>query len=236
MRRILFYLSVALVAFGIGSFVAFNVYWATEEKLISSEEISFPIKIQLLEPTGKGFGTGYNNKNSKAPVYTPKLHRPTCNDKKLLPIWNELRKDKEFKKGEKEFYQTGNCSELIEIDKVDLNDDGQKEFIVWGRYTFSGAAGNCVFWIYEKKNGKFRQLLQSYALKDGDEEWFKVNKIKSNGFRNILLKGHFSGYETTEHYYEFNGKHYTEKKCLFMSYYPDEKNPSILTCREAWKR
>lgn len=237
MRRYVFYLAVALLAFGVGSVVVFKVYWITEEKPDHREEANVTTQIQPEQISGTGFGVGSSERRLNEPVYVPKLHKPTCHDRKIIPIWNELKKDEVFKEREEEFYQTGDCRELIEIDRIDLNNDGQKEFIIWGRYTFSGATGNCVIWIYEKKNGQYKQILQSNAYKNGDEEqWFEVRKTKTNGYRSILLKVHASGYETIEQYYEFDGNQYNEVKCLFLSYFPDENNPSIMTCKEAWEK
>jgi hypothetical protein len=233
MRRYAFYLAIALLAFGIGSFFSIKFYWKAEEKTIYKEETSISTENQPKENFSRGFGTGFGERRLNEPVYVPKLHKATCNNKNLLPLWNELRKDKVFRERENEFYQTGDCLELIEVDRIDLNNNGQKEFIVWGRYTFSGATGNCVIWIYEKRDGKYKQLLQSYAYKNGnEEEWFEVKKIKSKGYNNILLKLHYSGYETVYRFYKFNGKNYAEDKCLYYDYFLNEKKPMIMTCKE----
>lgn len=237
MRRILFDLTIAFLAFGVGSFIAFKFYWKAGEKPLRNEETKITTEIKTEGYTGRGFATVDSTKRSNETDYEPKSRKATCGDKKLLPIWNELKKDKEFKEREKEgFYQAGDCSELIEVERKDLDDDGQKEFIIWGRYDFSGATGNSVIWIYEKRNGQYKQLLQSYIYKNGDEEWFEVKREKTKGYRNLLLKGHSSGYETIERYYEFDGNRYNEIKCLFLTYYPNENDPSVLTCKEAWEK
>lgn len=231
MRRIGFYLAVALLAFGIGSFFAFGFHWRAEEKNIYEEDLNTTKKTQMEEGVERGFGTAFSERRLNEPVYVPKIHKPTCTDKNLLPIWNELRKDREFKESEGEFSQTGDCAELIQIERRDLNDDGQKEFIVWGRYTFCGGTGNCVIWIYEEKNSKYKQLLQSYAYY-GESKWFEVKKSKSNGYHGLLLKTHFTGYETTHSIYKFDGRKYVEAKCWFEIYSMNEDNPSFMTCKE----
>lgn len=231
MRRYIFYLAVALLAFGIGSFVVFKFYWITEVKLVSKEGTNIATETLPEKSFGTGFGTGSSERRLNEPVYVPKLYKATCSDKKILPIWNELRKDKEFKQREKEFYQKADCSDLIEIDKIDLNDDGQKEFVIWGRYNFCGGTGNCALWIYEKKKDKFKQLLQSSAYY-GESRWFEAQKNKTNGYSNLLLKGHFTAAETTYSFYKFNGRKYVENKCLFEVYSMNEEKPSFMTCKE----
>lgn len=237
MRRTLFNLSVALLAFGLGSLVVSSLYRKAEEQTIHSEEGEIAAETKIEEKIGKGSATGYRSKQSNEPVYIPKLHRATCASKNLLPVWNELLKDKEFQEQSKKFYREADCKDMFEIQNIDLNNDGRREFILWGKNgNLCGATGNCEMWIYEKKNGKYKQLLHSNGYSDGEEKWFEVNKVTSNGYRNILLKGHASGYETTEQHYEFDGKKYKETKCLFLSYYPDENNPSVRTCKKVWKQ
>ncbi len=232
MRRYIFYLVVSLSAFAIGSFLAFNFYWKAGEKNIY-EKTNISIESQPKQNFGRGFGTGFGERRLNEPVYVPKLHKPTCNIKGLLPVWNELIKNKEFKEREKEFYQDADCALMFDVKKVDLNNDGQNEIVFWGNNgNLCGATGNCALWVYEKKGNKYKLLLQSIAYRDGAEEWFEVKNVKTNGYRNLLLKGHFSGYETTHSFYRFNGDRYIETKCWFEIYWMNEEKPSIMTCRE----
>ena len=235
MRHCALYFVVALLTFGIGSLAVSGSHWGTGENPIDNEEANITVETQPQKNFGTGFGTGSSERRLNEPVNVPKHYKAICRDAKILPIWNALRKDKEFKEHEKVFYQEADCSNAIEIQKTDLNGDWQKEFIVWGRYNFCGGTGNCVLWIYEEKNGKYKQLLQSYAYY-GEEKWFEVKKSKTKGYRSLLLKGHFTGYETTYHSYEFNGSRYVESKCLFEIHSMDEENPLIMTCKEYSER
>ena len=101
MRRYFLYLAIALLAFGIGLFAVLKFYWITEEKPISKKENIVATETQPEKYVGRGYGEGYGRLNE--PVSEPQQHKATCSDKKLLPIWNELRKDKEFKESDKEF-------------------------------------------------------------------------------------------------------------------------------------
>ncbi len=236
MRRYLIYFAVALLAFGIGSLVVIKIHWTTKEP-ITLKEKTISTETQKEKNVGRGFGSGSAIRKLNEPEYIPKLHKPTCRDKKIIPVWKELKKDKYFQERTENFYMNADCSEMFDIEKVDLNDDGQKEFIFWGNNgNLCGATGNCDVWIYEKKKSVYKKLLQSNAYNDGTNKWFELSKNKKNKYRNFVLKGHASGYETTVRFYEFNGKTYQESKCLFEDYFLNEKVPFVETCEEAWKK
>ncbi len=241
MRRIVFYLLIGLLAFGISSIVAFNFYRKAEGSfnVVKTKEAVNETQTKGNVGYGSASASGnsliYNQPNQVSDVQ--KKPQISCTDKEILPVWNQLKKDKEFRKRSEEFYMDADCSKTLDVQAIDLNDDGQKELILWGKSgNLCGGTGNCDMWIYEKKNGIYKQILQSNAYNDGEDKWFEVNKVKANGYRNILLKGHATASETTEHFYEFNGKRYAEKKCLYVNYFSNEEEPSITTCEEAWKR
>lgn len=240
MRRKAFYLAVALLAFGIG-YVTVPIFYSTLENKFNPTTQSKIIPKKLAEPSENkfesfkpkefGVGDGYGIRSSE-PIETPKLYKPTCKDKNLLPIWNALQKDKVFKESEESTSENADCTNRIEVQKADLNGDGIKEFIVWGRYNFCGGTGNCLIWIYENKKGKFKRLLQYSAYYDGKSKWFEIQKAKTKGFKNLLVKGHYTGYETTHNYFKFNGSRYVESKCLFEVYSMNEEKPTFMTCEE----
>lgn len=252
MKRIIFCLFVALTTFGLSTLIMFRydfefskqVFSADSKKITETNVWKKPVGTgfgrdflteQTNEPTGSGFATATRGKNE--PVYEPKLHKPTCTDKKILPVWKVLKEDDEFKEFSKDFFQKADCSKMFDVQRVDLNGDGKNEYIFWGNNgNLCGATGDCKLWIYERKNGNYRKLLRAYAHNDRVEKWFELSKRKSKGYRNLVLKGSYSGYETTVYFYEFNGKIYKENKCLFEDYSLNEKKPSVQTCEEAWKR
>ena len=237
MHRYLLYLASALLAFGLGVLI-FKFYRAAGEKPAMAEEKQVTAAPRSDKIVGTGFATNFRSGNAQTdvPGYVPKLYKPNCSDKNLLPIWNELRKDKEFRESAKDFYMDANCSKMLEVQKLDLNNDGQKEFVLWGKNSnLCGGTGNCTLWIYERKNGRYKKLLQSVAYND-ETKWFEVKKAESNGYRNLLLKTHYSGYETVYEFYKFNGSKYVENKCLFYEYMVNIKEPFVMTCKENLER
>jgi hypothetical protein len=236
MRRYTFYLSVALLAFGIGSFVVFNFYWITNEKMNLAETKETIAVTQTENNVGRGFASSnsYFSNQTNEINEKPKI---TCGDKSFLPLWKELKKDKSFREYEKDFHLTDDCAEMLVMRKEDLNKDGRNELILQGNDgNLCSPTGACGVWIYQQKDNKFKLILSSSAFRDGEESWIDLEKKKTNDYQDVLLKSHASGYETIAIYYRFNGIEYKEKKCLFINYYPDEKHPSIMTCKEAWKR
>jgi hypothetical protein len=231
MRHYVFYLACGLLTFGFGLFISIGFYSKTVERSNDIKSQS-PAKIadkknDLIEPVF--YQTAVRPADDKREI----KEIPVCRDKKLAPLWNELKKDKEFRERVEGFYKNVDCTDLFDVKKIDLNNDGQKEFVLWGNNdSLCGATGNCAIWIYEKKNSEYKLLLQSYAYRDGENEWFEVKNLKSNGYRNLLLKGHFTRAETIYHFYKFNGAKYVEDNCLMYKYTLDEKKPSIMTCRE----
>ncbi len=239
MRLLAFYFTVAFLAFGIGILIVSKFYQKSENTIINVVETKI---IQDKKNISKDFGTGSatSDRLMNEPVYVPKLHKPTCSDKKLLPIWNELKKDKEFKEREKEFYQKADCSEMLHIQKADLNDDGQKEIILSGNNSnLCDAAFSCFYWIFEKKGNKYKQILRStatgyneianYTIKRGIE----IGKTKSNGYRAIILRGG-PGYQTFQSTFRFEDNKYEEKECLTFDVVLNNKD-WVRSCKEAWK-
>lgn len=234
MRRYTFYLAVALFAFGIGLFFVFKFYWKINETVNINETKHIETEVVTDKNVGRGYASGNSSIFNQTVSNVEKPHI-TCGDKNILPFWNELRKDKRFRERAKDFYMEADCSEMLEIQKIDLNSDGQKEFVLWGRNgNLCGGTGNCDVWVYERKNGKYKLLLQSNAYND-ETKWLELKKAKSNNYQNLLLKTHYSAAETVYEFYKFDGKKYVENKCLFYDYYSADKKPAIMTCKERFK-
>lgn len=220
MRRYAFYFLTGTLTFVIGLFVVNLEFFKKETSALSGQTFVFnnyrPLK----------FYSSENKLNEK-----PKV-RFTCTNKRLQPLWNELKKDKDFKEASQNFYENADCEKMIELQTVDLNNDGKKEFVLWGSdFNLCGATGNCPIWIYEIKNSKYKLLLQSGAYND-ETKWFEIIKSKSNGYQNILLKSHYSASEVWKEFFKFNAGKYVRYKCLLYDYFPYEKNPSVTTCKE----
>ena len=235
MRRLFFCFVVSLFAFGLGSFIAFKFYWKTENLNVKETK-----EITTKSQAEKNVGHGFASSNSFFSNQTSQINEKpetTCNDKNLLPLWKELKNDKNFREYEKDFHLTGDCADMLSIRKEDLNNDGRDELILQGKDgDLCSPTGACGVWIYQQKDTKYKLLLSSSAYRDGEESWIDLEKRKTKGYQDILLKSHASASETIYWFYKFNGNKYVKNKCLFYNYFLSEEEPSIMTCKEAWKR
>lgn len=147
-----------------------------------------------------------------------------CNDKKLLPIWNELKKDKEFqKRADDGFYREAECSIMLDFKKIDLNDDGKKEIVLQGNNPNLCQRDDCLIWIFERKGSKYKQILQSSATSDAevssytDKRGLTIHKAKLYGYKTITTKGGRSAL-AIQHTYQFDGNQYRKTECLTFEY------------------
>jgi len=140
----------------------------------------------------------------------------SCYDPNILPIWSELKKDPEFVERTSGWYAVINCSEALDIKRVDLNRDGNAEFLVRGKSVpLCGAVGNCAFWVFEKRKARIVKILSASDYVDVAELGDQVMRSRTRGYSDLLLRGHFSAAETGYYTYKFNGKRYVEARCMY---------------------
>jgi len=139
-----------------------------------------------------------------------------CSNKTILNFLPQILKDPEFLDRNVTYKGPVNCEELFEIKQVDLNRDGRKEILVRGTtIPLCGGVGNCSFWIFEKKRKNYRALISGSDYVDQSTMGSQVLPTSTKGYRDILLKGHFSSSETGYYYMKFNGRKYIDAKCLY---------------------
>lgn len=241
MSRFAVYFLVALVTFGVSSFVVFTFYF--ENKNISEiKEEKFIIPKISAPKTIQSFS---NNKIEQfAPTYIQEKTEqeiPFCRNKKILPIWKEVIKTENFREWLSTPYESKDCNDLLDIKEFDLNNDGQKEILVRGKNSLNlcGGVGNCVFWVFAKNGNKYKTLLFSTDYADITDLPNQVKKTKTNGYFDIVLKGHMTARDTTYNFYKFDSKKYKEGKCLvdtFIEYKDDKPIYGFMSCKKFFKR
>lgn len=214
MHRYTFYILTALLTFGISSFVALNLYWKSQEKSQPSVNPEVLNKLSGKYDFKETFPRPFDP--SKTPQTDgEKPTKPFCNDKNILPVWKELVKSKSFQDWEPNSYQSLDCKDMLELRKIDLNQDGQKEIILRGNNSnLCSVVGNCGFWIYEKKKGKYKNILYETDYIDATDLPHQILKTKTNRYYDILLKGHLIAPDTDYFFYKFDGKNYKLSKHL----------------------
>jgi hypothetical protein len=170
----------------------------------------------------------------------PQKAELSCYDHYILPIWQELKKDKDFVDRLHAMDGTLNCSDMLEIKAIDLNRDGRSEFLVRGKdFQFCGATGNCKFWAFEKRGAQAQILLSATDYGEKTQLGDQVQRSRAGGYANLLLKGHFTAAETSYTTYRFDGKRYVESRCMYevpKHTRDGEGSMELITCEEFRRR
>jgi hypothetical protein len=197
MRCSAVYLAVAILAFGISSFVVFK-FWSQPLKIVEKET---PIEIKSIEQNN-------TDKISKAEF--------SCEDEAAQIVWEKLKNDKKFMDetySAIEARHLNNCQELFETQKTDLNEDKSEEFILRGIYgLFCGSSGDCPTWIVSKINNEYRIIFEAPA--GVTPEGLQFLQKKTRGFKNIKVKLNNGWAANNFGFFNFDGKQYRIKKCF----------------------
>jgi len=235
MNRYFFYFLVGLLTFTIGLAIALNVY--------RNSKTDFPKEFRTQTSYQPDAERNLWERPWKVPVQRVQKKeipaKPYCMDDKILLIWNQLIKDKSFKDWEADSRDSLDCAEMLEIKEIDLNQDNQKEFFLRGKNSnLCSAVGNCAFWIYEKKEKKFKNLLYSTDQWEITELPNQASKTRTNKYSDIVLKGHMTAADTTYEYFRFSGEKYIRNKCLVetpVKYTKDKPKWGFVGCKEFFK-
>ena len=175
-----------------------------------------------------------------ATIEEPQGQELSCYDLHLLPVWNALKNDDEFSERVGHSNDSANCSDMLEVERVDLNRDGRKELLVRGKnFHLCGATGNCGFWVFEEGRTRPRMLLSASDYVDVAELGQQVLRSQTHGYADLLLKGHFSAAETGHYTYKFDGQKYIQTKCMYEVPKYDRSNEvswEMITCEEFDRR
>ena len=92
------------------------------------------------------------------------------------------------------------------IAMIDLNGDGTPEIVAQAMVA-CGASGNCPFWIFQKRSGGYKLLLEDSA------ETFTIQKTRTKDYSDIVLSLHDSLFEQSLELYHFAGGQYKDAGC-----------------------
>ncbi len=221
MSRWAFYLSVALLAFVISSFVVFKFYWKTVEQPLNVDEAETVENISNIKVEDEEIKYG-------------------CKEKELVTFWEKLDKDeflkfkrqeiklmntdaaftsypnspdslKRFEKEWNDFQREFGCAYFNGIDNdigsIDLNNDGEKEIFVIGE--FSGYHAEKELFVFQNKNNVLKLILFDIGNQDT-----KIKDKKTNDYFDIETSTSISGGSKYIDTFKFNGKNYEERNCL----------------------
>ena len=237
MKRLPIYFAFACSTFAIGTLAALLFLWKTNQptaKIENLKAIESPNpNANISEPTASRDAT------KQEPAERQNLHKYTCRDKRILPAWSELLKDKDFQEQAGFGEEEDDCAEMLEAAVIDLNRDGQKEIILRGKnIDLCSAVGNCDFWVFEKKNRKYRMILNWGDHLGMTRLPKQIRKTRTKGYSDLLLKSHYNASDTSFNFFKYDGEKYKQSKCLVYAHIPgtidnsDGSKSKFVTCRE----
>lgn len=117
----------------------------------------------------------------------------------------------------------------IIVKKIDLNKDGQPEYLVTlEEEHLCGAHANCPAWVYRKTGGEYQLLLRTFG------QQLLLERTSTNSFRDLRSEGASSAFETDFSIYKFDGNKYQAKACYSRTYSAKGRKPKIapIKCEE----
>jgi hypothetical protein len=235
MARYVLNIAVGFLAFALGSFIAIQFDpTAAGKTLPQNAAVVRPEKpaAELNPASYFPFSEAVEKQSDRPSV-------PTCLDKKILPVWNLLQRDSEFKDrfaGSRG--SSADCSDMLEASFIDLNKDGEKEILLRGaNFQLCSAVGNCGFWVFRKAGQSYKKILVWSDYIDITEMGDQVEKASTNGYSGLLLKGHMDASNTHYFYFRYDGQKYRQTKCMVDAYVPGSNVDGnakwkFVTCRE----
>ena len=228
MRRYTFYLLVALLAFGIGSFV-FNLYPNRAEQFVNVQNIQADkpeisenktilpnvedkvlndeekAAFDVLKPTIRRWLRGERIKNEFTDASNESIEEITGKDRL------------ELSEGEINWY----ASFRFEPTLIDVDGDGKNELAIKND---CAPVGNCQFWVFKKKGNGYKIILKTLP---GAVQTFKLKAAKTNGYFDLETKDHGTASSGGIDVYKFDGQKYLIKECYKLYLFKVNKRQNI---------
>ncbi len=222
MRRYTFYLSVALLAFGIGSSVVFNFYFKRTEqsviaqttetnKLENTKQTSIQETLQDEEPD--------EEEKAAFDVLKPTIKK-WLRGEKIKKGWNDItsglikevtgKNENELEETEQHFWKDLGFQFTTYL--IDTDGDGKNELAIQNR---CAPVGNCKFWLFRKNGNDYETILKTL---DGAVQTFKLRSSKTNGYVDLETKDHNDAWSGGMYIYKFDGKEYKLSECYDYNY------------------
>ena len=115
----------------------------------------------------------------------------------------------------------GDITEGITVKKIDLNKDGQPEYLATLEPFLCGTTGNCLTWVYRKTGAEYKLLLRTSGRQ------LLLEKSSTGGFRDLRMEAGHSADEQDFSIYKFDGNKYLAKVCYSQTYSGKGRKPKI---------
>lgn len=102
----------------------------------------------------------------------------------------------------------------LQVRKLDLNRDGQSEYVVvLEEGVICGAHANCPNWIYRKTGDRYELLLQTRG------QVLLVQRASTNGYHNLRSEGSDTATQSSYAIYQYDGSRYRARQCFSREYH-----------------
>lgn len=206
MRRLTFYIFVALLTFGIGFFINLGSFLRDNRNLsvVKNEIVS-------------NIGTG--NNLSEEIIYSKKIEY-VCENQIINRLEKFLNTQEFIERANNGFIGQEfkdnkiDCLEIYEITEVDLNRDERSEIIIKGSiFGLCNMRGNCELWGFKKTENGYEQILR--------HEWafdYRISSKYTKGFADIEINANSSNGNPSNylHLHTYNGKSYQMIDCFAL--------------------
>lgn len=224
MRPLVFYLSVALLAFGISSFVVFNLYFKNVEQSViaqTTETNKLDVKEQISASMQETLQNEEPDEEEKAAfdVLKPTIGK-WLRGEKIKKGWNDITSEvikevtgkNENDLSEQEISFWTDLGFQFTTYLIDANGDGKNELAIQNR---CAPVGNCKFWLFRKNGNDYETILDTL---DGAVQTFKLRSNKTNGYSDLETKDHNDAWSGGMYIYKFDGKEYNLSECYDYNY------------------
>ena len=115
----------------------------------------------------------------------------------------------------------GDMTEGVTVKKIDLNKDGQSEYLATLSPFLCGVTGNCLTWVYRKTGDEYRLLLRTSGRD------LLLEKTSTGGFRDLRMEAGHSADKQDFSIYKFDGNKYLARACYTQTYSGKGRKPKI---------
>jgi hypothetical protein len=232
MRRYTFYLSVALLAFGIGFYFVYSYTLRNAE--IVSESVRW-----LDKETVQTVSLNHTQVREKLKTkeYLPDKEKALLLFQLILNKWLSSQKLDDITEPSEEIIRKITESKIDNVDErgllqsaqksyksylIDVNGDGKDELAVLSNCS---PPEYCELWIFKKTKEDFEVILSTYT----EVENFSLRKSRTKRYFDIQTTHPYSKSETTlgMAIYKFDGEQYIKEECYDYQHLYKDKNGNL---------